>query len=428
MIRHNKNNLNVIVGNNEALVSALPAVGTVITGDNLATGATVLVDSGMRRLAAGDLVANGGTTSRLKIVKSYGPTKPLIITHDFDVLSSKLFYKKHMEAKETMWAVGYNPATTSGVLPSVANGQFYVSYDVQDEDTVGREHYNVKTFDGIADATGTQGSLAISLANSSARHDEDSPEAEGYVKTYAVVDVVSGSQLGTGTIVKGANTITAAGALITAINAASGLDTILSFQTSVTINGTATTVNRCYGISSIDAANNTVVLTQAILEASGSAVSIDEATGTNFGVVMEATPNVFDVYDMKNYTKSRFLPKFSDSTTPVSQLQAANDGHGTGSQAMYDEFIGMGIEGQKEIGFNPHVERTLTAKNSEYSVINVSSREKIDTLITTHVGGGNMMFYTELTSSAVDALKATTEVATLLLSAFGVTIGTKLDK
>lgn len=427
MIRHNKNNLNVIVGNSEALVADLPAAGTVITSDNLPNGATVLVDAGMRRLASADLKANGGATSRLRIAKSFGPNKPLVITHDFDTDSSKVFFKKHIVAKEAMWAVGYNPVTGSGALPAVADGKSYITYDVQDEDTVGREHYNTKSFDGKADAAGSQGSLAVSLADSSARNNEDSPEPEGYLKTYAVVDAVTAA-LGTGDIVKGADTITDAALLITAIDGASGTDTILSIAASVTINGSATSINRCYGISYIDYSNNTIVLTQPILEDSATAATIDNATGTNFGVVMEATPNVFDVYDMKNYSKSRFLPKFSDANTPVSQLQVANEGHGTGPQAMYDEFIGMGIEGQKEIGFNPHVERSITAKNAEYSVINVSSREKIDTLITTHVGAGNIMFYTELKSSVIDPLTATSEVATLLLSAFGVTIGTKLNK
>ena len=121
MIRKHNNSLNVNIASLGTLTSALPAAGTVISAANLPAGAVVLVDNGMRLLNATTVL----TASRVKVAQSLGATKPLVISHDFDIKLSKVSFAKHTRALEQITAIGYNPINAAGSLPSAANTTYY---------------------------------------------------------------------------------------------------------------------------------------------------------------------------------------------------------------------------------------------------------------------------------------------------------------
>ena len=417
MIRTNKNSLNVNIASTGTLASALPAAGTVITAANLPAGAVVLVDNGMRLLD--DTTAL--TATRVKVAQSLGATKPLVISHDFDIKLSKVSLAKHTKALEQITAIGYNPINAAGSLPSAANTTYYVELDKRDNDSVSRSFRAPLQFDMTTGTTGSQSDVAIGIAVNAAKNMSLMAEKNGYLNAFAVTDTTAALGGGvTADITKGSPVLENAAALIAALP--SGTASLLSIA--VTILGT--TFNKVYAIKSMTA--TTITLTMPITEATATGVSILNGAGTNFGVVLEGTKNEFDTLRNRNYTKNRFDVSFSDASAPVITLQAASEGNGVGEQAMWDEFIGMGIEGQKAIYNAPAIVREQTAKiSSAYGVINITSTEAITGLTSVDSGRGNIIVYVELDNSGATAVVKVLDSTVDFVKALFSGNGTKLS-
>lgn len=414
MTRKNNNSLNVNIGTRGSLITALPAVGDVVTAANLPAGAIVLVDNGMKRLDSTSVL----NASRVKVVHGLGATKPLVISHDFNVKDSKVTFKKYVESLEQITAVGYNPVTSTGSLPSAASTTYYVELDKMDNDFMHRSNYSAIQFDTTTGTTGSQADVATGLVENTIKNTSHFAETNGYVTAFAVVNTPGGA-LGTGNIEKGSKVISNAAALITALP--SGTDSLLSIAVTKTIAGTATTFNKVYAIDSFDATANTITLTTPMDEATATGVTFNDGAGTNYGVIYEGTVNEFDTLKMRNFAKNRFSLSFNDSSTSVTEIQAATEGTGNGPQAMWDEFIGMGIEGQKEIYHAPSITRDSTAKiDGAYGVLNITSTEDIHALLNVDRGRGNIIIYIELDNSGasaiIDGADSTGEFVTVLFA------------
>ena len=414
MIRKNNNSLNVNIASLGTLTSALPAAGTVITAANLPAGAVVLVDNGMELLDATTAL----TATRGKVVQSLGASKPLVISHDFDIAGSKVSFTKHVSASEQISSIGFNPALASGSLPAAAATTYYIGLDKLDNDSINRSFYSPVQFDVTTGTTGSQSEVAIGLAINAMKNMSKNAEVNGYLNAFAVTDTaVSLSE--TADITKGSAVLASATALIAALP--SGGDSLLAIPTTKTIGGTSVTFNKVYSIKSMTA--STITLTMAIEEATATGVTIFNGAGTNFGVILEGTRNVFDTLKMRNFTKNRFDVSFSDDSTLVSLVQAATEGAGSGERAMWDEFIGMGHEGQKAIYNVPATVREETAKiDSAYGVINIKSTEDIHALLNVDRATGSVLVYVELDNSGASvALDSTANFANVLFAGNGLT-------
>ena len=416
MIRKHNNSLNVNIASLGTLTSALPAAGTVISAANLPAGAVVLVDNGMRLLNATTVL----TASRVKVAQSLGATKPLVISHDFDIKLSKVSFAKHTRALEQITAIGYNPINAAGSLPSAANTTYYAELDKRDNDSASRSFRAPMQFDMTTGATGSQSEVAIGIAVNAVKNTALMAERNGYLNAFAVTDTTAVLGGGvTADITKGSPVLTNATALIAALP--SGTASLLSIA--VTILGT--TFNKVYAIKSMTA--STITLTMPITEATATGVAILNGAGTNFGVVLEGTKNAFDTLKNRNYTKNRFDVSFSDASASVVTLQAAIEGNGVGEQAMWDEFIGMGNEGQKAIYNAPATVREETAKiDAAYGVMNIKSTEAITGLTSVDSGTGSVLVYVQLdnTSAATAAavtLDSTANFAAVLFAGNGLT-------
>ena len=414
MIRKNNNSLNVNIASLGTLTNALPAVGTVITAANLPAGAVVLVDNGMELLDATTVL----TATRGKVVQSLGASKPLVISHDFDIAGSKVSFTKHIRAEEQISAIGFNPASASGSLPSAAATTYYIELDKLDNDSAGRSFYSPVQFDMTTGSTGSQPEVAIGLAINATKNMSKHPEVNGYLKAFAVTDTAV-SLSATANITKGSKLLTSATALIAALP--SGVNSLLAIPTTKTIGGATVTFNKVYAIESMTA--STITVTMAIEEATAASVTIYNGAGTNYGVILEGTRNTFDTLKMRNFTKNRFDVSFSDDSTLVSLVQAATEGAGSGERAMWDEFIGMGHEGQQAIYNAPATVREQTAKiNSLYGVINIKSTEDIHALLNVDRGTGSVLVYVEINSAGISvAADSTANFANVLFTGNGLT-------
>lgn len=425
MIRKNNNSLNVNIASLGTLTSALPAAGTVITAANLPAGAVVLVDNGMRLLDATTAL----TATRGKVVQSLGATKPLVISHDFDIAGSKVSFTKHIKALEQVSSIGFNPALASGSLPAVANTTYYIGLDKMDNDSINRSFYSPVQFDVTTGSVGTQSEVAIGLAANAMKNMAKNAEKNGYLNAFAVTDTAV-TLSATASITKGSKVLTSATALIAALPSAGA--SLLAIPTTKTIGGATVSFKKVYAIESMTA--STITLTMAIEEATATGVTIFNGAGTNYGVILEGTKNVFDTLAMRNFTKNRFDVSFSDDSTAVSLVQGATEGAGSGERAMWDEFIGMGIEGQKAIYNVPTTVREETAKiDSAYGVINIKSTEDIHALLNVDRATGSVLVYVELDNSgataAVTALDSTANFATVLFAGNGLTsVATDLNE
>jgi hypothetical protein len=82
---------------------------------------------------------------------------------------------------------------------------------------------------------------------------------------------------------------------------------------------------------------------------------------------------------------------------PTTHIQGATEGTGAWQRVAMDEYMTYGFEGMNEmISIPPNPRDQYVVEGAKYSAIQIRWKEGVDTLVTTHVGEGSVILYTEL--------------------------------
>lgn len=123
---------------------------------------------------------------------------------------------------------------------------------------------------------------------------------------------------------------------------------------------------------------------------------------TTVGVKISGRPMRYDVVRWRQYDRMRFNVDLANgfTTTTVSNLTPPFDGVGTWQQAMNDEYISWGDEGQINPMQLPYLPREQdVVQGSAYSVLNIGWQNSVeDTLAATGRLKGNVVLYLDKTS------------------------------
>jgi hypothetical protein len=423
MIRQNSNLFSVVLSDVDQASSALPAVGTVITRANLAKGAVVLTDLGLRRMSNTEYaaLANG---EGFFIVQGKGPLKPLNKTPRLTKGQVTITTSKHKAAVQQITTIGYNG--TTGSLPVANDTTFYIKLRKNDNDAANRSQ-PMSLFAGPVktDASGTQAKLADLLLKSGTKNMADEP-ANGYVKFEVLSDVAGAVPTGTTTTFTATNNSKTVAINGTLTNVAVG--DFIRFETATTV--------AVYKVIAYTPSVSIVLdtpftgVTNVYPIANARRVTAALMAASNTGIVITGIAAPFDVNAFRNYYTNRFTATFSDESTLISHTQGAQNGNGVWQQVAMDEYMHYGFEGQNEMLAVPPTMRdqdvkipgvgTSTAATSKYSVISLAWTEGLTTLVTAHGSKGLVLCYLNLDASG-DLDTGTANTGETLAVALGLT-------
>jgi hypothetical protein len=451
MLRQNSNLFSVILSDVDQASSALPAVGTVVTSSNLAKGAVVLTDLGLRRMSNTEYaaLANG---EGFFIVQGKGASKPLVKTPRLTKGQVSIKTSKHKAAVQQVTTIGYNG--TTGALPVANDTNFWIKLRKNDNDAANRSQ-PMSLFAGpvTTDASGTQAELADLLIKSGIKNMADEP-ANGYVAFEGICDeggtantVVAGTDLTYFQFVKGSKTVT--GIIGAGGSPALGTDEVID----VIVAGDylrvgAATTDAVYKVTAVTAGTATTPATMT-LDVAFQGESVDIAYGSTdfitaaaaaaaeWGVKITGLPASFDVNKFRNYYANRFTATISDTDTLVTLNTGAQNGNGVWQQVALDEYMHYGFEGQNEMLAVPATMRdqevkipgvgSITSATAKYSVLALEWTEGHNTLVTSHGAKGTVLCYLNL-DSAGDLNTGTENTGETLAVALLGSIGTNLDE
>ena len=421
MLRKANNVFSVILSDVNQATTGLPAVGTVVTDANLAIGAVVLTDVGLRRINALSGLADG---EQFFIVQGKGVGNPLMKTPVLTKGKVKVSIAKFRPAVQQITVVGYNG--TTGALPVANNTDFWIKIRKNDNDAANRSQ-PMSLFAGPVktDATGTQAELALLLAANGNKNFSDEP-ANGYLR-FEVLCNNAGATDGTATTI----TVTT-GSVAGTLNAGATTFVVGDF---LRIGGGATT-DEVYKIVALS--GTSVTLDRPYTGATGAGVTIEYITAAlaataNFGIRVLGVQAPFDVNAFRDYYANRFTVTFSDSTTLVTHVQGARNGNGMWQQVAMDEYMSYGYEGQNDMLAVPPRFRDQevkipgvggnTALTTKYSAITLAWEEGISGLVSMAGGKGSAVLWLNLADNAGSGILATTPDNTgeTLATALGVT-------
>ena len=415
MFRKATNVFSVLISDASALTSGLPAAGTVITNANLAAGATVVCDMGMRRLNNASFAALANT-DKFFVVQGKGAVVPLMKSPAVTKETVNITASKFKAAVQQVTYVGYN--LTTGNLPTANSTDFYIKIRKRDNDAANRSQ-PMSLFAGPVqtDSTGTQEELAFALAKNGLRNFAQEP-ANGYLK----FEVVSNGTLAA----VGATTLAATnGSRLLTYSAAHSLaigDLVFiagaTYKVATVPSTTTVTLNIAFQGTTVTAlaTGTTYATTHGKLTAA-----------TSFGVRLTGVPANFDVNQMRDYYANRFTTTFSDSSTLIT-VTGAQNGNGVWQQVAMDEYLSYGYEGQNNQLATPSVPRdqvvkipgvaSNTAQSSRYSTLAISWTDEVLGLASYNKPQGSVILHCNLTNVTTGLVTTTTaeEVVNTLLS------------
>lgn len=393
-------------------------VGTVVTPANIAAGALVLVDAGMRRM---DLTAYNAlaTGDNYFIVKGRGTAKSLMKTPALTKGKTKFTISKFKAETQQITRIGYNG--TTGALPVANNTDFWIKIRKRDNDAANRSQpFSLFAGPVKTDATGTQEELAFALAKNGIKNFAQEP-ANGYLR-FEVISEAASSTDGTATSI----TI-AKGSKVGTLNAAA-----TTFAVGDIIRMGTTLTSPVYKIVALSTTTITFNIPLQGDSISGGAIryfTAATAATANFGITLTGIEAPFDVAQFRDYYANRFTATFSNSTTLVTHVQGAFNGNGTWQQVAMDEYLSYGYEGENQQLAVPSVPRdqfvkvpgvgTYVAADCTYSCLNIAWEESISGLVSMDGGKGNVLVYLNLTTAG--SLSATANTGKELVTALGLT-------
>ena len=395
MLRIADNVFSVLIDDNADRTADLPAVGTVVTADNLDAGAIVMVDAGMRRISA-TTPAGGGydVVDRYRIVQGKGAGNELMMSPMITKATATLSTSAHRASAQQVSVVGYNG--TSGSLPSAVSTDYFIKIRKNDNDAANRSQ-PMSLFAGpikSGDPT-TQEEIAFALVKNGQANFAKEP-ANGYL-AFDVISDGTPAAIGTATLAatNGSKALT--------YSAAHGLavgDLIFiagaTYQIAAVPTTTTATLSTPFEGTTVTAlATGT---TYASEHGELSAV-------TNFGVRMTGVQADFDVNAMRDFYVNRFTVTFSDSSTLITTT-GARTGSGVWQQVAMDEYMSYGFEGQNDMLGTPPRHRdqevkipgqgTITAADARYGCLEISWTENIQGLVSLQGGKGSVLVYINL--------------------------------
>jgi hypothetical protein len=421
MFRKADNVFSVILDDETQTAAALPAAGTVITDANLADGAVVLVDIGLRRLNAAAFAAlvNG---DQFMIVQGKGAGVPLMKTPVMTVGHYTTSLKEHVPAQQQITVIG--STGTANSLPSANDTSYYIKIRKNDNDAANRSQPTDIFGQFKTDGSATQSEVAFGLAgNMIANLDKEALGTNGYILCEVLIDTAAGANtefgaLGTPT----GNLAVTNGSKVVTMTATASLAAGDYFR--VAGSATEAVTDPVYRIETVDSATQ---ITLDIPYQGDTAAALDDdwvhlipsATGLadNFGIRLTGIEADFDVARDRNYFVNRFTATFSDEDIVVTHTQGARTGVGTWQQASIDEYMSWGYEGMNDLIAVPAQARDTsvkvpgiggeTALTSKYSSLNVAWDESINTLVTSHSAKGNVLVYLNLEDSGGSGILGT---------------------
>jgi hypothetical protein len=417
MLRKANNVFGTILSDVTIATTALPAVGDVVTNDNLPANAVVMVDGGNRRTTLAGL-ADGYA---YHIVQGRGPNAPLMKSAEIEKGTETISIQKHVPAQQQVTVIGYNGV--AGVsLPSANDTSYYVKVQKRDNDEGNRSQpmslFGQYQTGGAATVTETAFGLAKNLVVNFRR---EAPATNGYL----AVEVLSDG------------TITA---LANDANVVSGSNVVVSTAHTLTAGAFVNLAGATYQVKEVPDAN-TLVLSTPYVGATGTiiagttlATEAGSVTGiTETGLRLSGVESKFDVVKFRNYFSNRFTATFSDKDVPVTHVQGARNGSGVWQEVAMDEYLNYGYEGQNEMIATPPQPRDMTVKmpgvgtetelTSKYSTINIKWKTDIDYLVSSSNGEGNVIVHLNLADDSGSGIldTATANTGETLAAALGLT-------
>jgi len=411
MLRTADNVYSVLLNDYDVRTTNLPAVGTVVTAANLELGAVVMVDAGMRRIAATTPTGGGyDNVDRYRIAQGRGASKSLMVSPMITKATATLSTSNHRASAQQVSIVGFNG--TTGSLPIANSTDFFIKIRKNDNDAANRSQ-PMSLFAGPVktDATASQEELAFALVKNGIANFADEP-ANNYLTFSALCDEAGAAV--TGTLVnlvftKGSREVVSDTLNVTITNVVAGdvikvaaATTSSIYKVKSVVNGTATTAAK-------------ITLTYAFQEetatvAKGTARRILAAASilAEAGVRMTGVQADFDVNAMRDFYVNRFTVTFSDVSTLVTTT-GARTGSGVWQQVAMDEYMSYGFEGENSmLGVPPRMRdqevkipgvgtaRDITAR---YGCLEISWTESIQGLVSLQGGKGSVLVYVNLDDS-----------------------------
>lgn len=422
MFRKANNVFSVLLSDAAALTTGLPAAGTVITNANLAAGAVVVCDMGMRRLNNASFAALAAT-DRFFIVQGKGATQPLMKSPAVTKGNIAISASKFKAAVQQVTFVGYNG--TTGALPVANNTDFWIKVRKRDNDAANRSQ-PMSEFAGPVktDASGTQAELAVLLMNSGYRNFTNQEPANGYLKMEAISAAASAAVTGTVTTFG----VTYKSKVVTL----NGTVTNIAVGDFIRIGGAGVT-NPVYRVAAVTSPTSITLSsfyvgdTASVAVANVQVIAAATAATANFGVRLTGIEAPFNVNSFRDYYANRWTTSFSDSSTLLT-VTGAQNGNGVWQQVAMDEYLSYGYEGQNDQQSVPAVMRDQvvkipgvagnTAQSSRYSTLAINWTEEILGLASVNKPQGSVILHCNLTNVATGLVTATTaeEVVNTLLS------------
>lgn len=431
MLRRNNNITSVILSDVDALTSALPAVGDVVTDSNLEAGAVVMTNVGMERTTLAAL-ADG---DRFFIVQGKGDGNKLMKSPVLTKGKISITTSRYISPSQQVTTIGFNG--TTGSLP-VANDTFFrIKIQKRDNDAGNRSQPADLFALYKTDASGTQEELAFGLAKNGNKNFADEP-ANHYLKFEVISNgtlgnISDGTQVQDAIVVNGSSLISLVDTGTTTAGNTAGIASAIPVGSYLQIDGVT------YVVTALNA--NVVTLNMPYQGATGT-ITAGSAFGelttiTAWGIRITGIQANFDVNAFRDYYVNRFDVFFSDTSTLITQLSAPYNGNGTWQQVAMDEYMSYGFEGQNEMLGTPPRFRDQEVKipgkggetelTSKYSAINIYWEEVTPgALVAVIPAKGNVLIYLNLQDSGGDGIldTATANTGETLALALGVTPNT----
>ena len=427
------NNLTTVLLNDESpkTAAALPSVGTVVTRANVAKGAVVVTDLGLRRLdfAAYTALPND---AQFFIIQGKGPDKPFLKSPVLTKGKVSFSTSKHKPTQKQISTIGFNGINFLGSLPFADNTSYWLKIRKNDNDAANRSqpeslYAQFKTGTGA-----TQASLAFGLVANGVKNVSLQP-ANGYVN----IDVLADNAVDIGAGATGAITVAYGSRNVkfaTAVDAVASVGDYIRLDESV---GAAPgNTDPIYKIVAMDTVNEIATLdrpysgTSMTAAAAGNAFLILAANinGPVFGIRIQGAQANFDVNAFRDFYANRFTVSFSDEAALNTHVQGAFNGNGVWQQVAMDEYMTYGFEGQNEMLGVPPVPRDQEVKipgvrsntlaTSRYSALQINWTEDIRGLVTVGGGQGSVLVYLNLGGGGT--IDATLNTGLELITVFGI--------
>lgn len=409
-LRRNNNITTALVSDVAQLTTALPPAGTVVTSSNLAKGAVVVTDLGLRRL---DNTAYGllPTSAQVFIVQGKGANKPLMKSPVLTKGSLSFSVTKHKPAVQQVSSVGFDG--TTGNLVVAPNTNYFIKIRKNDNDAANRSQPNSLFATFKTTATSTLEDLAFGLAKNGAKNFADEP-ANGYLKFEVVTN---------GTMAAGA-----AAATVT-----NGSKNVAVVAHALAVGDLVAIAGATYKVAALNGANAFVLnmpyqgATGTVAAGTAYATTFGKITAaTSFGIRITGVVAPFNVNTFRDYYVNRFTVTYSDTAVKAKLVTGAQNGSGVWQQVAMDEYMTYGFEGQNEMLTTAPKMRDQevkipgvgaeTALTSRYSAINISWTEDITGLVSKAGAKGSVLVYANLSNATTGVVTGSTaeEVATVL--------------